>query len=490
MQSLSAPNVVYILADDMGVGDVSCLNPNGKIHTRHIDAVAAQGVAFNDAHSSSAVCTPTRYSVLTGRYNWRSSMKEGVTWSWSRHLIEDDRTTVAAYLQTKGYHTACIGKWHLGWDWPLNSDDESDVDYSRPITFGPTHFGFDYFYGIPASLDIPPYVYIENDRPTSLPDRQTEDKSKQGWWRLGPTGADFRHEEVLPNLTRKACTYIAEQAKKEQPFFLYFPLPAPHTPMLPTPEFQGKSGLNTYGDFCLMVDDVVGQISEALAQNGISDNTILIFTSDNGCSPEADFLELAQYGHMPSHVYRGSKADIYDGGHRVPFVMRWPAEVHGGSRISTETICLNDLFATMAEILGDTLSDNVAEDSVSNLAVWKGESLDKTVREATVHHSCDGSFAIRKGKWKLVLCSYSGGWCWPRKEQVKPGMPEMQLYDMEIGYRERCNIIDQHPEIVEELKALLTRYIREGRSTPGERQPNTGPRHWPQLNWLSEQDLV
>ena len=480
------PNIVYVFADDMGYGDLSCLNPDSKIRTVHMDAAAARGMVFRDAHSSSAVCTPARYSVLTGRYCWRSTLKKGVNYGYDTHLIERGRMTVASYLKGKGYATGCVGKWHLGMDWALNSGDPTDVDFSKPIENGPVDFGFDYFFGISASLDMPPYVYIENDRATALPDRITVDEGDKTFWREGPTAPDFRHEEVLPKCAEKAEAFIDLHAG--EPFFLYFPLPAPHTPILPTPEFRGKSGTNEYGDFVLQVDHVVGLITAALERNGISESTVLVVSSDNGCSPKAGFEELARVGHNPSHIFRGHKADIYEGGHRIPLIVSWPGTIREGS-MCDETVCLSDLLATCADLSGDTLPDDAGEDSVSNLPLWLEESRDRPVREATVHHSIDGSFSIRRGRWKLEMCPGSGGWSHPRPGKECEGPPPIQLYDLDADIGERGNVYAKYPREVEDLTALLTAYVRDGRSTPGSPQPNTGARHWPQLNWLLEEDL-
>jgi arylsulfatase A-like enzyme len=477
------PNIIYILADDMGYGDVSSLNPDSKIRTTHIDRVAANGMVFRDAHSSSAVCTPSRYSILTGRYNWRSWLKAGVTFGYSGPVIEEGRTTVGSFLKKHGYKTTCIGKWHLGWDWPKNGSDETDVDFSRPITNGPTTRGFDSFFGIAASLDMPPYVYLEDDRPTAPPDHTVEGDTGKRLMREGPTGPDFEHEDVLPTLTRKAVEFIDEAAADEAPFFLYLPLPAPHTPILPTEAFRGKSGINEYGDFCLQVDDVVGQVALALDRNGITDQTILVFTSDNGCSPLVDYEELAGYGHNPSHIYRGHKADIYEGGHRIPLVIQWPERIAPGQS-SSDTVCLADLLATCAEVLGTDLADNEGEDSVSMLPVWEGRSLDRSLREATVHHSVNGSFSIRKGKWKLEMCAGSGGWSPPRPGVECEGLPPIQLYDLASDPGETNNVYDRHPDVVKELENLLTRYVRDGRSTPGSPQENHGGTGWEQLWWM------
>lgn len=493
------PNLVYILADDMGYGDLSCLNPASRIRTPHLDQLATSGLSCTDAHATSAVCTPSRYSILTGRYNWRSALKQGVNWGYSPRLIEPDRTTVASYLQAEGYHTMCIGKWHLGWTWPRRSDasaeqrgddvDTFDVDYAQPIQDGPTTVGFDHFFGISASLDMPPYVYVEDDRVTAAPDRNIETTEGKQFWRAGPVAPDFTHADVLPRLTSKAVDFIDAQADGTSPFFLYFPLPAPHTPILPTPEFAGKSGTNAYGDFCLQVDDLVGQIMAALERNGVADDTILVFTADNGCSPMADFEELAQVGHHPSYVFRGHKADIYEGGHRIPLLVRWPGEIAAGST-TDETVCLVDLLATMADIHGNTLPDDTAEDSVSNLSVWRGGIRDGNLREATIHHSVDGSFSIRAGRWKLEMCPGSGGWSFPRPGKESEGLPPIQLYDLQADIGECTNVQDEHPDIVEQLTDLLTRYVLEGRSTPGVAQNNTGGQMWEQLWWMQEPDAA
>ncbi len=486
---MKKPNIVYILADDMGYGDLSCLNESSKISTTHLDALAASGMAFTDAHATSAVCTPSRYGILTGRYNWRSNLKRGVSWSWSPPVIEPERTTVASYLQDHGYATACVGKWHLGWDWARRNTDadgeltEQDVDLSKPISNGPTTLGFDYFFGIAASLDIPPYIYIENDRPTIAPDRRIEEREGKQFWREGPISPDFEHADVLPTLTRKALGFLDDHAGDEDPFFLYFPLPAPHTPILPSSRFQGVSQTNEYGDFCLMVDDVVGQVMERLEQHNIADDTILIFTADNGCSPMADFDELAQVGHQPSYVFRGHKADIYEGGHRIPLIIRWPDRIAAGTQID-QTVCLVDLFATVADILDDPLPDDAGEDSVSNLPLWRGETLDSSLREATIHHSIDGSFSIRAGRWKLEMCAGSGGWSFPRPGPESEGLPPIQLYDLESDIGERANVQHLYPDVVERLQTLLTQYVEDGRSTPGSPQINTGGNRWEQLWWM------
>jgi len=492
----SKPNIVYILADDMGYGDLSCLNPDSKIHTVNLERMAAAGLICRDAHATSAVCTPSRYSIMTGRYNWRSALKRGVTRGYSPPLLEPDRLTVAAFLQGHGYHTGCVGKWHLGWTWarqsdaadPLSADTLSaeDVDFAAPIADGPTTRGFDYFFGISASLDMPPYVYVENDQPTAVPDRTIPGREGKELLREGPIAPDFAPETVLPTLLEKALNYIDAQAQTDAPFFLYFPLPAPHTPILPTEPFQGQSGLNEYGDFCLQVDDLVGQIMDALERNGVAENTILIFTSDNGCAPHAGIDEMIAMDHYPSYVFRGHKADIYEGGHRIPLLVRWPRTIRAGA-VSDETVCLIDLLATCADILGDELPENAGEDSVSNLPLWRGDALDAPLREATVHSSANGSLAIRQGRWKLEMCPGSGGWSYPRPGPDTEGLPPIQLYDLETDIGERQNVAAEHPGIVEDLTELLTHYIKQGRSTPGAPQQNVGGVYWEQLWWMKNE---
>ncbi len=473
----SKPNVVYILADDLGYGDVRCLNPAGKIATPNMDRLAAAGMTFTDAHSSSSVCSPTRYGILTGRYNWRSPLKSAVLGGYSRRLIEPGRLTVPALLKQHGYQTACIGKWHLGMDWPLQAggfaQDYADgwkVDYTKPIQNGPTSVGFDSYFGISASLDMPPYLYIENNRSQVVP---TVEKT---WIRKGPAHADFEAIDVLPSLTQKALAFIdrqAPQAKQGRPFFLYLPLNAPHTPILPTPPWQGKSGINAYADFVMQVDATVGQILDALGRAGVAENTLVIFTSDNGCSPMANFAELAAKGHHPSYHFRGHKADIYDGGHRIPFLVRWPAGVKAGTT-SDQLICLTDLLATCAALVGAKLPDHAGEDSVNLLPALLGETT-RPLREAVVHHSVDGSFAIRQGRWKLALCPGSGGWSFPRPGRDDASkLAPVQLYDLAADIGEKNNVQDKHPEVVARLTRLLEQYVADGRSTPGAPQKNTG----------------
>jgi len=466
------PNIIFILTDDLGYGDVSALNENSKIQTVNIDRLAKQGVVFTDAHSSSAVCSPTRYGILTGRYNWRSTLKKGVLSGYSPALIPNHRKTIAAILKNESYQTACMGKWHLGWEWNNIEKGKDSIDYNKPIKNGPTTLGFDYFYGFSGSLDMDPYVYVENDRPTALPNRLTQ-SSGMKMWRKGPTASDFEHEQTLPNLVGRAQKYIEEKSKERNPFFLYLALPAPHTPILPVKEFQGKSGLNPYGDFVLMVDAMVGKLITTIDKAGITDNTIVVFTSDNGCSPSADFGELKAKGHNPSYIYRGHKADLFDGGHRIPCIVRWPAKVKPHQ--VDQTICLTDFFASFSDITGYQLKDNEGEDSYNILPLLVNSTPQKVIREATVHHSINGDFTLRKGEWKLLFSAGSGGWSSPKaNEKNYQSLPPLQLYNMKSDPGEMKNLCDEFPEVVKALRNLMIKYINDGRSTPGLPQKNEG----------------
>lgn len=480
------PNIVFILADDMGYGDVSYFDNNSKLKTENLDRMAQEGVVFTDAHSSSSVSTPTRYGILTGRYNWRSTLKNNVLYGYDKALIPADRETMASMLRKNGYTTAGIGKWHLGWDWDNIDAGKDKVDFSRPVQNGPTTRGFDYFYGFCGSLDMAPYVYIENDMPTSLPDRETVNEGKYSWWRKGPTGADFVHEEVLPNLVDRACNYIKEKAKADQPYFLYLPLPAPHTPILPTEEFRGKSGIGEYGDFVLMVDAMVGKVLQAVKESGEDGNTIVVFTTDNGCSPAAGIKEMEAQGHRPNSIYRGHKADLFDGGHRIPCILRWPEGTKPHE--VRQTVCLTDFYATFAAINGYKLMDSEGEDSYNLLPAIVSETEIDPIREATVHHSIDGQFTIRQGDWKLLLSASSGGWSAPTPTDTLAldSLPPIQLYNMKDDPSETTNVEAEHPEIVSRLRALMAKYVREGRSTPGVPQKNDGEYPWKELDWMKE----
>lgn len=495
---MQKPNIIFILADDMGYGDVSAFNEHSLIQTVNIDRMAANGVSFRDAHSSSSVSTPTRYGVLTGRYNWRTKLKQSVLDGFSTPLISTERSTMASMLKANGYTTACIGKWHLGWNWGLKpngvpdsnapfSVKSKDVDFTKPIDGGPTSLGFDYFYGFCGSLDMPPYVYIEQDRVTTTLIGKVKGGAHPGFWRAGDVAKDFTHQDCLPNITRKAVKYIKEQEKKEKPFFLYLPLPAPHTPILPSENFKGKSGIGAYGDFVLMVDDVVGQIREALTTSNLDQNTIIVFTTDNGCSPSARITELEERGHSPNYIWRGMKADLFEGGHRVPTIVEWKKASQGG--VCDQIICLNDFYATFAALNNHKLKDNEAEDSYNILPLLKNPNQKKNIRKAIVHHSFLGEFAIRKGEWKLLCTPSSGGWSFPKpgvNDKEIAELPEMQLYNLKDDPSETKNLFEQNPKIAEKMKALLVKYIKEGRSTAGKKQANDSAKEWIQIERIMQ----
>ncbi len=459
------PNIVLILADDLGYGDPGCYNPDSKIPTPNIDRLAAEGIRFTDAHTPSAVCTPTRYGLLTGRYCWRTRLKRGVLIGSSRALIEPDRSTIAALLQKYGYRTAAIGKWHLGFQDP---EQGRQVDYDLPLRPGPVTQGFDYFFGIPASLDMEPYVFVRNDTPVEpLLGRIAASKMRRrgggGFWRAGRISPSFRHEDCLPRLTREALWFIQDHQANypDRPFFLYFALTAPHTPWMPIEPFRGATPVGYYGDFVAQVDWVVGLITAELDRLGIAHNTLVIFTSDNG----AHWLpsDIQRYGHRANGPLRGQKADIHEGGHRVPFIVRWPARARAGA-VTGRLVCLTDVYATLAELVGHELAENEAEDSYSFLDELLGSKPQQPVRSAIVHHSGSGMFAIRKGPWKLILGLGSGGFTPPRRLEPTPGGPKGQLYNLAEDPAETRNLWLEKPDVVSELTQLLERYRASGRS--------------------------
>jgi len=461
---LTKPNIIVILADDMGYGDVTSYNPRSRIPTPNVDRLAAEGLHFTDAHSPSAVCTPTRYGLLTGRYAWRTTLKRGVTQGYSPNLIATTRMTLASMLKQAGYTTGGFGKWHLG----LGADEETD--YEKPLRPGPVSLGFDRYYGIPASLDMPPYLYFENDRVVINP---TENIANSGrccvgpFWRGGPIAPGFRHIDVLPVITTKAVGFIEQHVRQspERPFFLYFPLAAPHTPHVPTEPFQDQSGAGAYGDFTMQVDATVGQIMGTLDRLGLRDNTLLIFTSDNGAYWLARHIE--QYDHRANLDLRGMKADIWEGGHRVPFVARWPARINAGTT-SDELLSLTDLMATFAAVVGSELPPETGEDSYNMLPVLLGIQGDEPIRDTAVFHSYEGIFAIRQGPWKLIKGRGSGGFSEPRHIEPGPGKAVGQLYNLTEDPGETVNLYQQRPTIVGRLDALLELYKEQGFSRPME----------------------
>jgi arylsulfatase A-like enzyme len=460
------PHIVYILADDLGYGDLSCLNPESKIATPRHDRIAAEGMTFTDAHSNSAVCTPTRYGVLTGRYCWRGRLKAGVLGGYAGLLIEDGRPTVASLLQQAGYRTACIGKWHLGLGWqrhagaadrdPWDFSNDDSVRYDRPLTAGPHTVGFDQSLIIPSSLDIPPYCYIDGDTVVEPPTAAAEESRRPAMWRAGPISPGIEHETCLLEFTRRAEQCIADHAARtgDEPLFLYLPLPSPHTPHVPRKPFRGTTAAGPYGDYVAEHDWSVGQVFDALARHGMAEDTLFIVTSDNGAHIRGgDFDFQREFGHRSNYHFRGQKSDAWDGGHRVPFLVRWPGRVQPGSTCDNP-VCLTDLFATCAEVTGQASSGG-GEDSVSLLPLFNGEP-DGYTRDATVHHSVSGEFALRRGRWKYLECPGSGGWSSPKDAEAREqNLPGHQLYDMADDPTESRNVIGEQPDVADQLQQQL-----------------------------------
>ena len=483
------PNIVYILADDMGYGDVSIYNAASKIKTPHIDQLASEGMRFTDAHSPSSVCTPTRYGILTGRYCWRTNLKAGVLRGYGQSLLEKDRTTIASLLKKQKYTTGIIGKWHLGLDWVLKNEYKDSlnnksvirnefglithmngdwIDFSQKPADGPLNHGFDYSYILPASLDMEPYCYLENDILTAIPNEHTEGNDLNtgsyatgAFWRPGRIAKGFDFYEVLPTFINQANKFVAAHANDKNPFFLYLPLAAPHSPWVPKKDYDGKSGAGQYGDFVQMVDAQVGNFLKQLDETGVADNTIVIFTSDNGPFWKPDFIE--RFDHRAASIYRGMKADAYEGGHRVPFIVRWPGKIEAGSKSDFKTT-LTNLMATCADLLGVKLDEHSGEDSQSILPVLLNDKNNVEKEIPIIHHSSLGHFAVRLGDWKLIEQRGSGGFSAPASYNPKPGEPAGQLYNLKEDPSETINVYSDYPEITQRLKKTLEEIKKEGRS--------------------------
>ncbi len=484
------PNIVVIYADDLGYGDVQCYNPDrGKIPTPNIDRLAREGMRFTDAHSSSGVCSPSRYTLLTGRYHWRTRLQSGIVGKWGKPLITADRLTLAGLLKLDGYRTACIGKWHLGWDWPIDAEDrpllarnakrDAVADdrhraawrrvFSQSIGGGPTARGFDSYFGTDVP-NWPPFCFIENDRTVGIPSQflparllGNNQASLQG-----PSLEGWTLEPILPALGDRAVRVINDLAAKPRPYFIYMPLTAPHTPLAVNRKWQKASGLNTYADFVMETDAVVGQVLEAID----AERTLVVFTSDNGCAPYIGAADLEQQGHYPSGPLRGYKSDVWEGGHRVPLIVRWPGVVRPG-RICDRLVHQADLMATFAQIVGRPLPPNVGEDSFSLLPLLEGE--DRDVRETAVSQSARGLLAVRRGPWKLIFGPGSGGWT--KGKDAHPA----QLYHLQDDLPESQNLYADRAETVTQLDALMQDLVRNGRSTPGPVQQNDVPVRWKPL---------
>jgi arylsulfatase A-like enzyme len=453
------PHIVLIVADDMGYGDPRCYNPESRIPTPNIDRLAAQGLRFTDAHAAGPLCHPSRYGLMTGRYPFRADVGR-----WPREpVIEPGRTTVASLLRSHGYRTAMVGKWHLGF---------RERGYDQPLPGGPVDRGFESFFGIRASTDIPPYFYIRDDRAVVPPTDEIEANHTEGWtpiqgafWRAGGIAPGLKLEEVLPRFTDEAVGVLKDHAAQaaQRPLLLYLAYPAPHTPWLPSARFDGVSGAGLYGDFTAMVDAEIGRVLEALQEAGMGDDTLVIFTSDNG--PVWYDADVERLGHDSAGGLRGMKADAWEAGHRMPFVVRWPGKVQPG-RVSRQVICFTDLLATFADLCEAPLSAAEGPDSFSFLAVLTGgQPEDRPVWGPVVMKAGSGdAMLIRSGSWKLINRLGSGGFSQPRRLQPKPGEPAGQLYNLSQDLAESRNLYHDHPEIVARLEAELDRIVSGGSS--------------------------
>jgi arylsulfatase A len=472
----SHPNVLVILADDLGYGDLGCYNPNSQVKTPALDQLSREGLRFTDAHSGSAVCTPTRYGLLTGRHAFRSPLKQGVLGGYSPALIEQERFTLADLMKQAGYQTGVIGKWHLGLNWPLQAGAQPEpkreahqwpagknLDITANLVQGPADLGFDYSYIIPSSLDIPPYLYLENGKPTSreLVDIEGNNEPRGVFWRDGKAGKDFKLKETLDHLAGKAQQFLQKAGTDPKPFFLYLPLTSPHTPWLPSKDFQGTSGAGTYGDFVAHTDAVVGRVLKTLDSLGLKENTIVVFTSDNGADWKPGDKEKYPQ-HQANGILRGQKSDIWEGGHRVPFLVRWPEQVKRAG-VADQTLCLSYLMATLATLTGQTLPANAGQDSFDFSPVLTRPGYTKAIRPSVIHHSIAGMFSIRQGDWKYIEGQGSGGWS--TDQSATKALPA-QLYNLKKDLGETQNLLEKEPARANELRTLLARQIREGYTRP------------------------
>lgn len=474
----SPPNIVIIYADDMGFGDLNIQNPDSKIPTPNLDQLAREGMRFTDAHSSSGICSPSRYSLLTGRYHWRR--QHGIVNSFGKSFFTKDEVTLPKALQNAGYNTAAIGKWHLGWDWKFNNKPSGrvkgkkgiqkfympeDIDWTKPVAGGPLDQGFDYYFG-DGTINFPPYAWFENDKVVEAPTAVMTKKNigfdvKEGGWefRPGPKVQGWNPYDVLPTLTKKSQQWIAQQ-KKDQPFFLYLALPSPHAPIIPNKEFDGKSKAGPYGDFMFQTDWVAGQVLAALKKYGLSDNTIVIFTADNGPEHYA-YARAEKYGHYSMGKLRGLKRDVYEGGHHVPFVIKWPEKIDAGS-ISTEVISQVDIMATVAAISKIELPKIAAPDSYDISPVLFKEKYHSPLREATVQNTKQGVYGLRQGKW-LYINNSSGqhtraSKAFNQAHGFKKFKTDNLLFDLEADPGQRNNVQAQHPERISSMDYLLNKY--------------------------------
>ena len=472
------PNIVIIYADDMGYGDLNCQNPNSKIPTPNLNKLAAEGMRFTDAHSSSGICSPSRFALLTGTYHWRR--QHDIVDAFGPPFFKDTDITLPQILKTKGYNTACIGKWHLGWEWAfkesLTQEEKlkgrkhkiyrhNEIDWEKPIKGGPLDRGFDYYFGT-GTINFPPYTWIENDRILETPTEDLNDKNigyktKEGEWefRPGPKVKDWNPYKVLPTITKKSLEWLNKQ-KKEQPFFLYFALPSPHAPIIPNDEFDGKSQAGAYGDFIFQTDWVIGQVLNTLKQKGIEENTIVIFSSDNGTESYA-WTRAGKYGHFSMGNFRGLKRDVWEGGHRVPFIVKWPGHVKKNT-ISNEVISQIDIMATLASITGIQMPKNAAPDSYDITPVIKKLKYKSPLREATIHNTYSSTWGIRKGDWLYINDSTGGHRALPKSFESLTGYKNFNtkglLFNMAKDPAQHVNLYEENPEKIKEMEGLIRKY--------------------------------
>lgn len=472
------PNIVILYADDMGFGDLGVQNSESRIPTPHLDRLAAQGARFTDAHSSSGVCTPSRYALLHGRYHWRKF--HGIVNSFDQPVLDAERTTLPELLKTKGYKTACIGKWHLGWDWnaikrpgatPAKAAGNvpggfapNAFDWSKPIPGGPLSHGFDYYFGDDVP-NFPPYAWFENDRVITEPTvpLATPKRTAEGSWeaRPGPSVKDWDFWAVMPKLTEKAVEWIGEQ-KQDEPFFLYFPFTSPHAPIVPTQDFVGKSKAGDFGDFVAQTDDTVGRILRALQEGGFAENTLVIFTADNGPEHYA-YDRIQNFQHRSMGPLRGLKRDLWEGGHRVPFVVRWPSRIPARS-VFSGILSQIDIYATIATIVEAEIPPGSAEDSYNQYSFLSGKT--PSVRNAVVHNTNANAYAIRHGDWVLIAAK-TGGVSkvpeWFDKENGYARNPHPgELYNLSNDLAQKHNLYAEHSDKVQELSALLEQVRAKG----------------------------
>lgn len=482
------PNIIVIYADDQGYGDVSALNPEAKFKTPNMDLLAEEGITFSNGHSADTVCTPSRYGLLTGRYPWRTVRKTGVLESDAKCMIADGRMTLASLLRGQGYNTGMVGKWHLGMQFPKN---ENTIDWTQPIQDMPLDKGFDYFYGLPASMNfglmawyegryakVPPTLFTtkkKSDRSSDfrfMPPYESSPKGLRGGVAVAP---DFIDNQCLTRFTDKAIAWMsgkANDAKTGKPFFLYLPYTSPHYPICPLPEFHGRGEAGAYGEFVIETDYHIGRVLKFLKSSGLDENTLIVFTSDNG--PERSWPErIKEFGHDSRGGLREGKRSVYEGGHRVPFLVRWPDGIKQPGRRWNKPVSQSDLMATLAELVGVKLPDNAGEDSHSFASVLLDPQADYERVPLISHDSLDNRYGITEGSWKLIL-----------PNAKKPA----ELYDLAEDRAETSNVAASHPEKVKTLTAKMTALIVHGRSTPGVPQSNdTG--YWEHLTWMTEADF-